>query len=74
MFIVIDKSLHEEHFSQQLQTNKELLKKAVTFLSGHSCIFNDTTKNKNSFSYQYQEELNTIKLFYPKRFWIRIFK
>ena len=34
MLIVMDKSTHEEHLSQPLQTNIKQFKKAVTFLSG----------------------------------------
>ena len=33
MLIVMDKSIHEEHLSQSLQTNKKQFKIAVTFLN-----------------------------------------
>ena len=43
--IVMDKSSHEEHLFQPLQTNKKQYKKAVTFLSACNGLFNDTIKN-----------------------------
>ena len=46
MLIVMDKSTHEEHLSQPLQTNKKLFKIAVTFLSAYNGIFNVTNKKK----------------------------
>ena len=45
MLIVVDKSTHEEHLSQPLQTNKKQFKKSVTFLTGYNGIFNVTDKN-----------------------------
>ena len=48
MLIVIDKSTHEEHLSQPLQTKKKI-KKAVTFLTVYIDIFNVTNSNKNFF-------------------------
>ena len=38
----MDKSTHEEHLSQPLQTNNKHFKIAVTFLSGYIGIFNVT--------------------------------
>ena len=49
MLIVMDKSTHEEHSSQPLQTNKKQFKIAVTFLTGYNGIFNITNKNNNFF-------------------------
>ena len=46
MFIVIDKSLHEEQLDQPLQTNIKYFKNVVTFLTGYIGIFNITNKNK----------------------------
>ena len=46
MLIVMDKSTHEEHLSQPLQTNNNQFKIAVTFLTGYNGIFNVTNKNK----------------------------
>ena len=45
MLIVMDKSTHEEHLSQPLQTNNKQFKVAVTFLTGYNGIFNVTDKN-----------------------------
>ena len=45
MLIVMDKSTHEEHLSQPLQTNNKQFKIAVTFLSGYYGIFNVTNSN-----------------------------
>ena len=41
----MDKSIHEEHLSQPLQTNNKQFKIAVTFLTGYNGIFNVTDKN-----------------------------
>ena len=45
MLIVMDKSTHEEHLSQPLQTNNKQFKIAVTFLTGYNGIFNVTNEN-----------------------------
>ena len=45
MLIVMDKSSHEEHLFQPLQTNNKQFKIAVTFLTGYNGIFNVTTVN-----------------------------
>ena len=45
MLIVMDKSTHEEHLFQSLQTNNKQFKRAVTFLSGYNGIFNITNSN-----------------------------
>ena len=45
LLIVMDKSIHEEHLSQPLQTNNKQFKIAVTFLTGYNGIFNVTDKN-----------------------------
>ena len=47
MLIVLDKSTHEEHLSQPLQTNNKQFKIALTFLSGYNGIFNVTNSNNN---------------------------
>ena len=41
----MDKSTHEEHLSQPLQTINKQFKIAVTFLTGYNGIFNVTDKN-----------------------------
>ena len=45
MLVVMDKSTHEEHISQPLQTNEKQFKITVTFLTGYNSIFNVTDKN-----------------------------
>ena len=45
MLIVMDKSTHEEHLSQPLETNNKQFKIAVTFLTGYNGIFNLTNSN-----------------------------
>ena len=45
IIIVMDKSTHEEHLFQPLQTNNKQIKVAVTFLTGYNAIFNVTNKN-----------------------------
>ena len=45
MLIVMDKSIHEEHLSQPLQTNNKQFNIAVTFLTGYNGLFNVTSKN-----------------------------
>ena len=47
MLIVMDKSTHEEHLSQTLQTNIKQFKIAVTFLTDYNGIFNVTNSNNN---------------------------
>ena len=45
MLIIMDKSTHEEHLSQPLQTNNKQFKIAVTFLSAYNGIFNVRSGN-----------------------------
>ena len=47
LLIVMDKSTHEEHLSQPLQTNNEQFHIAVPFLTGYNGSFNVTNKNNN---------------------------
>ena len=49
MLIVMDKSTHEEHLSQPLQTNSKQFKLALTFLSCYIGIFNVTNSNNKFF-------------------------
>ena len=51
MLIVMDKSTHEEHLCQPLQTNIKQFKIAVTFLSAYNGIFNVTNSN-NKFDFK----------------------
>ena len=52
MLVVMDKSTHEEHLIQPLQTNNKQLKIAVTFLTAYNGIFNVTSKNKKNLFHQ----------------------
>ena len=45
MLIIMDKSTHEEHLYQSLQTNNKQIKIAITFLTSYNGIFNVTNKN-----------------------------
>ena len=45
ILVVMDKSTHQEHLSQPLQTNSKQFKIAVTFLSAYNGIFNVTNRN-----------------------------
>ena len=45
MFIIMDKSIHEEPLPQPFQTNNEQFTLAVTFLPGYNGIFSVTDKN-----------------------------
>ena len=45
MLIVMNKSTHEEHLFQPLQTNNKQFKIAVTFLTGYNGIFKVTNEN-----------------------------
>ena len=45
MLIAMDKSSHEEHIVQPLETNNKQFKIAVTFLSAYNGIFNVTKRN-----------------------------
>ena len=45
ILVVMNKSVHEEHLSQRLQTNKKQFKTAVTFLTGYNGIFKVTSSN-----------------------------
>ena len=50
MLVVMDKSTHEEHLSQPLQTNNKHFKKAVIFLIGYNGIFTVTNSNNKFYS------------------------
>ena len=45
LLIVMDKSAHEEHLFQPLQTNNKQFKIAITFLTGYNGIFNIRNEN-----------------------------
>ena len=60
MLIIMDKSIHEEHLFQPLQTNNKQFKIAITFLTGYNGIFKLQTKIKNFIS---QNQLPMMILF-----------
>ena len=60
--IVMDKSIHEEHLSQSLQTSIKKSKLAVKFPTGYKGVFNITTEEKNSIL-QYHSMLLTSIFF-----------
>ena len=45
MLIVMDKSTHEEHLAQPLQTKNKQFKKGVNFLTGYNGLFDITNSN-----------------------------
>ena len=45
MLINMDRSTHEKHLSQPLQTNNKQFKIAIAFLSAYNGIFNVTNRN-----------------------------
>ena len=52
MLIVMDKSTHEEHLFQPLQTNNRQFKIAITFLSAYNGIFNVTNLNNKFYFFK----------------------
>ena len=52
LLIVMDKSTHEEHLFQPLQTNNKQFKVAITFLSAYNGIFNVTTSNNKFYFFK----------------------
>ena len=50
--IVMDKSTHEEHLFQPLQTNNKQFKIAITFLSAYNGIFNVTNLNNKFYFFK----------------------
>ena len=51
MLIIMDKSTHEEHLSQPLQTNNKQFKIAITFPTGYNGFF-DITNLNNKFYFK----------------------
>ena len=45
ILIIMDKSIHEEHLSQTLQTNNKQFKVGITFLTTYNGIFNVSDSN-----------------------------
>ena len=65
MLIVMDKSIHEEHLSESLQTNIKQFKIAVTFLTGYNGIFNVTNSNNKFYFLKSITDDDHIKITIP---------
>ena len=66
MLIVMDKSIHEGHPSQPLQTNSKHFKIAITFLTGYNGFFNVTNSNiKIYFAKSISDEDGFIQITLP---------
>ena len=65
MLIIMDKSTHEEHLSQPLQTNNKQFKIAITFLTGYNGIFNVTDKNNKFYFTKSITDDGFIKIVIP---------
>ena len=66
MLIFMDKSAHEEHLSQPLQTNNKRFKIAITFLTGYNVSFKVTDKyNKLLFRYSITGKDGYIQITIP---------
>ena len=66
MLIVMDKSTHEEHLFQPLQTNNKQFKIAITFLTGYNGIFNVTNaNNKFYFTKSISDEDGFVQITIP---------
>ena len=65
MLIVMDKSTHEEHLSQPLQTNNKQFKIAVTFLTGYNGIFKVTNENNKFYFKKTISDDGFIKITIP---------
>ena len=52
IMIIMDKSTHEEHLFEPLQTNIKQFKIAITFLSAYNGIFNVTNPNNKFYFFK----------------------
>ena len=66
MLIIMDKSTHEEHLFQPLQTINKQFKIAITFLTGYNGVFNITSKNKFFFTKSVTDKDGFIKITNPQ--------
>ena len=65
MLIVMDKSTHEEHLAQPLQTNNRQFKIAITFLTAYNGILDVTNKNKTLYFEKQLIEEDVIQIIIP---------
>ena len=66
ILIVMDKSTHEEHLSQPLQTNNKQFKIAVTYLTGFNGIFNVTNSNNKFYFFKSISDDEDIQITIPQ--------
>ena len=66
MLIVMDKSMHEEHFFQPLQTNNKQFEIAITFLSAYNGILNVTNRNNKFYFKKELIDENFIQVRIPE--------
>ena len=66
ILVVMDKSTHEEHLAQPLQTNNKQFKIAITFLTGYNSIFNITEKNNKFYFAKSISDDGFIKITIPQ--------
>ena len=66
ILIVMDKSTHEEHLSQPLQTNNKQFKIAFTFLTGYNGIFNVTNSNNKFYFFKSISDDDHIQITIPQ--------
>ena len=66
MLVVMDKSTHEEHLFQPLQTSNKQFKIAVTFLTGYNGNFNVTSKNNKFYFKEALIDANFIQIRIPE--------
>ena len=62
MLIVMDKSTHEEHLFQPLQTNNNQFQTAITFLSAYNGIFNITNLNNKFYFFKSISDEDDIQI------------
>ena len=67
MLIVMDKSTHEEHLCQPLQTNDKHFKIAVSFLSAYNGVFTVTDSNNKFYFKKSLIEEDFIQITIPSR-------
>ena len=66
LLIIMDKSTHEEHLSQPLQTNNKQFKIAITFLFGYNGFFNVTNSNNKFYFKKSFEDGEFIQIRLPE--------
>ena len=65
MLIIMDKSTHEEHLFQPLQTKNKQFKVAITFLTGYNGIFNVTNSNNKLYFFKSNTDDDYISITIP---------